>query len=132
MARHTHHYLAIFDNGKAVGLHHAKRLASPGQRLVLYAKDRGCSHPGCDVPGYLCEVHHVREWAQCGRTDIDQLTFACGSHHRLVQPGGWTTRKRRDALTEWLPPPHLDRGQPRTNLYHHPEELLRSDANRDP
>ena len=52
LARHAHHYLAIFDKGKAIGLYHTKRLASPGQRIVLYAKDRGCTRPGCDVPGY--------------------------------------------------------------------------------
>src|SRR6202000_1083078 len=46
LARHARHYLAIFDKGKAVALYHAKRLASPGQRIVLYAKDRGCSAPG--------------------------------------------------------------------------------------
>src|ERR1700727_75386 len=57
MARHAHHYLAIFDKGKAVALYHTKRLASPGQRIVLYAKDRGCSAPGCDVPGYYSEGH---------------------------------------------------------------------------
>ena len=60
LARHAHHYLAIFDKGKAIGLYHTKRLASPGQRIVLYAKDRGCTHPGCDVPGYWCEVHMSR------------------------------------------------------------------------
>jgi len=53
LARHAHHYLAIFDNGKAIGLYHTKRLASPGQRIVLYAKDRGCTRPGCDVSGLL-------------------------------------------------------------------------------
>ncbi len=42
LARHAHHYLAIFDNAKPVALYHAKRLASPGQRIMLYAKDRGC------------------------------------------------------------------------------------------
>lgn len=38
LARHAHHYLAIFDKGKALALYHTKRLASPGQRLVLYAQ----------------------------------------------------------------------------------------------
>ena len=37
MARHAHHYLAIFDKGQALALYHTKRLASPGQRIVLYA-----------------------------------------------------------------------------------------------
>ncbi|WP_082990540.1 13E12 repeat family protein [Mycobacterium sp. 1482292.6] len=57
LARHAHHYLAIFDKGTSLALYHTKRLASPGQRIVLHAKDRGCSHPSCDVPGYYCEVH---------------------------------------------------------------------------
>lgn len=124
LARHAHHYLAIFDHGKAIGLYHTKRLASPGQRIVLYAKDRGCSAPDCDVAGYWCEVHHAAEWATTHRTDIDELTFACGPHHRLIKPGGWSTRKNANGDTEWIPPPHLDRGQPRTNAFHHPEKLL--------
>ncbi|ORB99877.1 HNH endonuclease signature motif containing protein, partial [Mycobacterium kansasii] len=124
LARHAHHYLALFDNGKPLALYHTKRLASPGQRIVLYANDRGCSAPGCDVPGYRCEVHHVREWATTGRTDIDQLTLACRPHHKLLD-SGWTTRKNAHGDTEWIPPPHLDHGQPTTNTFHHPEKLLR-------
>ncbi|MGB8387415.1 DUF222 domain-containing protein, partial [Mycobacterium sp.] len=131
LARHAHHYLAIFDKGKAVSLYHTKRLATPGQRIVLYAKDRGCTRPGCDVPGYWCEVHHVEDWATTHRTDINNLTPACGSDHALVEPAGWTTRKRANGDTEWIPPPHLDSGlsagKPRTNAFHHPEKLLADD-----
>ncbi|MCF1815313.1 HNH endonuclease, partial [Mycobacterium intracellulare subsp. intracellulare] len=125
LARHAHHYLAIFDKGKALALYHTKRLASPGQRIVLYAKDRGCTAPGCTVSGYYCEVHHTTDYSTCHTTDINQLTFACGPHHRILNPGGWTTRKNTRGDTEWKPPPHLERGQPRTNTYHHPEKLLR-------
>jgi uncharacterized protein DUF222 len=124
LARHAHHYLAIFDKGKAVALYHAKRLAAAGQRIVLYAKDRGCTRPGCEVPGYWCEVHHVEGWAGTRRTDVNTLTLACGPDHSLVKPGGWTTRKRANGDTEWIPPPHLDYGQPPTNDFHHPERLL--------
>nr|WP_231117837.1 HNH endonuclease signature motif containing protein [Mycobacterium colombiense] len=124
LARHAHHYLAIFDKGRALALYHTKRLASPGQRIVLYAKDHGCSAPGCTTPGYYCEVHHVTEYATCRNTDVNDLTFACGPQHRLLRPGGWTTRKNARGDTEWLPPPHLDRGRPRTNVFHHPEKLL--------
>jgi hypothetical protein len=126
LGRHAHHYLAIFDKGKALALYHTKRLASPGQRIVLYAKDRGCSAPGCDVTGYYCEVHHVTDYATCHTTDINDLTFACGPHHRMLQPRGWSTRKNTRGHTEWIPPPHLDRGQPRTNTFHHPAKLLRN------
>jgi Domain of unknown function (DUF222) len=108
LARHAHHYLVIFDKGRTISLNHTKRLASPGHRIVLYTNDRGCSAPGCDVPGYLCEVHHVDDYAGCRTTDIDNLTLVCESHHRLIKPGGWTTRKRANGDTEWIPPPHLD------------------------
>jgi hypothetical protein len=130
MARHAHHYLAIFDKGKALALYHSKRLASPGQRIVLYAKDRGCSAPGCDVPGYYCEVHHVESWASTHTTGINQLTLTCPPNHKLAEKG-WITRKRANGDTEWIPPPHLDYGQPRTNTFHHPEKLLRGDEEED-
>jgi hypothetical protein len=55
---------------------------------------------------------------------MDNLAFACGPHHRLIKPGGWTTRKRANGNTEWIAPPHLDYGQRRTNTFHHPENLL--------
>jgi hypothetical protein len=126
LASHAHHYLCIFDKGKAIALYHTKRLASPGQRIVLYAKDRGCSHPGCDVPGYYSEVHHVTPWAKTHTTDINDLTLGCGGHHPLAEKG-WTTRKNQHGDTEWIPPPHLDHGRPRVNTFHHPEKLLRED-----
>jgi Domain of unknown function (DUF222) len=127
LASHAHNYLCVFEKGRAIGLYHTKRLASPGQRIVLYAKDRGCSFPNCDVPGYLTEVHHVTDFAECRETDINNLTQGCGPHHKLVTSGGWTTRKRKDGTTEWLPPPHLDYGRTRINRFHHPENLLRDD-----
>ncbi|MFT8181097.1 HNH endonuclease signature motif containing protein, partial [Mycobacteroides chelonae] len=67
MARHAHHYLSIFDDdGRPLYLGRTKRIASTDQRLVLHARDRGCTHPDCTVPGYLCEVHHITDWADGG------------------------------------------------------------------
>jgi Domain of unknown function (DUF222) len=130
MASHAHHYLAIFDNGKALALYHSKRLASPAQRIMLYAKDRGCTKPGCDAPAYHSEVHHVSGWTTTHRTDINDLTLACGPHNRLAEKG-WTTRNNARGDTEWLPPAHLDYGQPRTNTFHHPEKMLAPDDDAD-
>ncbi|HSS24950.1 MAG TPA: HNH endonuclease signature motif containing protein [Mycobacterium sp.] len=124
MASHAYHYLAIFDehSSRPLYLGRSRRIASSDQRIVLYAKDRGCTHPGCDVPGYRCEVHHTDEWAAGGLTDADKLTFACKPNHKLVERG-WRTRKLPNGRTEWIPPPQLDRGA-RTNDYHHPERLF--------
>jgi hypothetical protein len=126
LGSHAHHYLAIFDKGKALALFHTKRLASPAQRIVLHARDRGCTFPGCTVPGYLCEVHHCDPYATNPVTDVNQLTFGCHPNHALAEQG-WTTHKNTQTETEWIPPAHLDRGQPRVNTFHHPEKLLRAD-----
>jgi hypothetical protein len=83
------------------------------------------------VPGYLTEVHHVTVWAKTHTTAIDNLTLACGPHHKLAEQG-WATRKTRQGLTEWIPPPHLDYGRPRVNTFHHPEKLLREDDDDHP
>lgn len=126
MARHAYHYLAVFDehSSRPLYLGRSRRIATPDQRIVLYAQDRGCSHPGCDAPGYWCEVHHLHEWAAGGSTDADNLTFACAPHHKLAGKG-WRTRKTPTGRTEWIPPRRLDRGA-RTNDYHHPERLFDS------
>ncbi len=127
MASHAYHYLAVFDqhSNRPLYLGRTRRIASPDQRIVLYAKDRGCTHPGCDVPGDRCEVHHIDDWANGGMTNIDKLTLACKPNHQLAGKG-WRTRKLPNGRTEWIPPPELDRGQ-RTNDYHHPERLFDDD-----
>ncbi|ORW21133.1 hypothetical protein AWC18_09545, partial [Mycolicibacter nonchromogenicus] len=88
LASHAHHYLRIYDRAKELALFHTKRLATPGQRIVLHAKERGCSHPGCPIPGYLCEVHHDTDYATSRRTHINELTLRCGPHHLGLTPDG--------------------------------------------
>lgn len=128
MATHAYHYLAIFreHDERPLYLGRTKRIATADQRIVLHAKERGCTAPGCDAPGDRCEVHHVDEWSDGGTTNIDKLTFACPPDHRLIKPRGWRTRKRKDGRTEWLPPPNfpLPGG---TNTFHHPERFMRDD-----
>jgi hypothetical protein len=115
--RHGHHVAEVYQT-------------LPARRTVLHAKDRGCSAPGCDVPGYFTEVHHCTPWAKTHTTDVNDLTLACTPQHNVTEQG-WTTHKRHDAVTEWIPPPHLDYGQPRTNTYHHPEKLLRDNEDEE-
>ncbi len=138
MTSHAHHYSpasgrypqAIFDHGTPLALYHTKRLASPAQRIMLFANDRGCTKPGCDAPAYHSQAHHVTAWTSTGRTDITELTLACDPDNRLAEKG-WTTRKNTHGHTEWLPPPHLDHGQPRTNTFHHPERFLHNQDDDD-
>ena len=95
---------------------------------MLHARDRGCTFPGCTVPGYGCQAHHGKKpWARGGLTNADEQVLACGPHNRLVEKGRWTTRIRANGRVEWIPPPQLDNGQARINDYHHPENYLLSD-----
>jgi hypothetical protein len=130
MASHAFHYLALFD-GKGVPLHlgRARRTASRGQRIMLLAQHGGCTMPGCTACGYRCQVHHAnKDWKDGGETNIEDLTLACGPDNRMVETTGWTTRNRpEDGVTEWIPPPELDCGQSRVNVYHHLDRILAPD-----
>ncbi|BBZ35936.1 hypothetical protein MCNF_45410 [Mycolicibacterium confluentis] len=130
MASHAFHYLSVFDDdGQALYLGRAKRIATPAQRIVLHARDRGCTAPGCTASAYQSQVHHAtQDWGDGGETNIDELALACGPDNRKVGPNKWKTRMR-NGRCEWIPPPHLDNGGPRVNDHHHPENLL---ATRDP
>ena len=86
MARHAHHYLAVFDKGKALALVSHRRLASPGQRDRFVRQGPRVSGTGLRRAGYYCEVHHVIDYATCGTTDINQLAFGCGTNHTTVEP----------------------------------------------
>ena len=124
MACQAVHYLAIFDRHTDCPLYlgRTRRCASPNQRIVLHAKDRGCSFPGCSMPGYLTQVHHRTDWAAGGLTDIDDLTFLCDHHHTLVTKGLWRTTRDARGRTVFTAPPDLDQ-RPRINLFHHPEDI---------
>jgi hypothetical protein len=128
MAAHANHHLAVFDNatGSALDLFRARRVASPAQRIMLIARDGGCTKPGCTVPAYGSQVHHAaKDWADDGQTNVDDLGLACGPDNRMVGPNGWTTQINADNDVEWIPPEHLDTGQSRINRYHRPEQLHR-------
>ncbi len=114
-------YLAVFDGHtqRPLYLARANRVASADQRLICYARDGGCTHPNCMESGYHCEVHHAREWANGGRTDADNLFFACVPHHSLIG-----ARRRRTTIKRGRLAWSDGNGPPEVNRIHHPDELL--------
>lgn len=90
-------YLAVFRHHTRQALYLGRgkkhRFANKAQRLMLLARDGGCSAPGCDVPFSRTEAHHSPDWAKGGRTDIDAIGATCGGHNRWVgpNPGQWET-----------------------------------------
>lgn len=128
LGSHAYHSLAVFDGatGSALDLFRTRRVASPSQRMMLIARDGGCTKPGCTVPAYGSQVHHAaRDWADDGQTNVDEMGLACGPDNRSVGPGGWLTQINADNDVEWIPPAGLDTGQARVSDYHRPERLHR-------
>ncbi|OBY30764.1 HNH endonuclease, partial [Mycolicibacter kumamotonensis] len=98
-------------------------VATAEQRLICYARDRGCTRPNCLEPGYHCEVHHCDAWAKGGRTDADKLYFACGPDHTDATEGRQHTIVTETGRLGWT----NGTSPPRINHAHHPEELLHGD-----
>ena len=109
---------------KCCTLGRAKRCASTAQRLALFARDKGCTRPGCTRPALDCQVHHAQQdWCEGGLTDTTDMALACQPDHHLIENTDWTTQ-RTAGRTEWIPPPALDTGQTRINNHHHPHRYL--------
>ena len=125
LAVRAHLVLAIFDRGgQPLYLSRVARLATPAQRLALYARDRGCTRPGCDAPAAWTEVHHLTEWRAGGATDITNLALVCPFDHHLITTTGYTVRLGDSGRIEWIPPAQLDPTRtPRINSLHHPPVL---------
>jgi len=67
----------IIDVGRAT------RVISPALWKALVARDRHCTHPGCDKPPGWCEVHHDIPWQHGGTTDPANCRLLCWHHHHL-------------------------------------------------
>jgi len=68
----------------AVSAGRRTRVVSSSLRRALHRRDGGCTHPGCDIPARWCDTHHIRHWAQGGKTEAANLQLLCRRHHRLV------------------------------------------------
>ena len=56
---------------------------------------RTCTHPGCRLPARPCEVDHITEWNDGGRTDQRNGNIKCGGHNRFKHRHRWKTRRDR-------------------------------------
>ena len=80
------------ENGEVLHLGDKQRFFSNGQRRAIAARDGGCIIPGCTVPAYWSEVHHVIPWQQHGPTDISNGVNLCWFHHHTIDTSGWEIR----------------------------------------
>jgi hypothetical protein len=67
----------------------SRRFFTPGQRVALAVRDRGCRWPGCDRPPSWTEAHHIDQYQHGGKTDLRDGIMLCRRHHQLLHNAGW-------------------------------------------
>lgn len=114
--------VVLGGDSQAIDVGSRKRLFTAEQRKVLYARDRGCTFPGCTSGVDRCEAHHVQEYSRGGPTTLENAAMVCRHHHHLVHETGWTITVR-NGVPFWSPPPEeSSSNQLMRNAYFHPEK----------
>jgi len=91
----------LSDAGGVLAYGRGRRLASPGLRKALFARDRGCTFPGCTRSAAQSEIHHATDWARGGHTDIDNLAVVCG-YHNTEGPRRRGFKESSQHLIDWV------------------------------
>ena len=99
--------VVLGGNGEPLDVGRGMRTVPEGLRRAVTARDRGCAHPGCDLPPSWCQIHHIVPWSEGGSTAIGNLVMLCAVHHRLVHHSGWEIRMA-DGRPEFVPPGWID------------------------
>ena len=68
---------------------------STALRRALYARDRGCTFPGCHRKRYV-DGHHLKHWINGGETVPGNMTLLCTYHHGLLHQGAFRIVKEAD------------------------------------
>jgi hypothetical protein len=85
-------------NGEPLNVGRKQRTVPAAVKRALWARDSGCSFPGCTHTRFV-DAHHIRHWADGGETSLENTMLLCGGHHRLVHEGGYDIRK--DHRGQW-------------------------------
>jgi hypothetical protein len=80
------------DRGTPLDVGRKQRTVSTPLKRALWARDRGCSFPGCHKTRYV-DAHHIHHWADGGDTSLENLTLLCTHHHTLLHEGGFTIHR---------------------------------------
>jgi uncharacterized protein DUF222/HNH endonuclease len=92
----------IERDGRPLSVGRRTRAIPPALHRALRARADGCAFPGCTQTRHL-DVHHIRHWADGGRTDADNLVQLCRHHHRLLHEGGFSMRRSRTGAVFFAP-----------------------------
>ena len=80
----------------ALDLGRESRLFSESQRVAKGLEHSTCAASGCERPYAWCELHHLRPWAQGGKTDLANAIPLCHQHHQWIHDTGFNQRTLPD------------------------------------
>lgn len=83
------------ESGTPLDVGRKKRTITTALRRALWARDRGCTFPGCSQKHYL-DGHHIKHWANGGETTPYNVTLLCWRHHALLHEGRFRIRRNED------------------------------------
>ena len=70
-----------------------QRLFTKHQRIALAQQYRGCAATNCDRPPAWTETHHPHQWADGGKTDLNNGLPLCPPHHHMADhPTSWNMK----------------------------------------
>lgn len=75
-------------SGYPIGLGGSYR-PPPVVRELVTLRDQHCRFPGCRAPASICELDHVRPFAESGQTAYANLVLLCREHHTGKTAGWW-------------------------------------------
>jgi hypothetical protein len=96
-------FVTVFEdaNGHPLDVGRKQRTISTSLRRALYARDRGCTFPGCHRKRHL-DGHHLEHWINGGESKPENMTLLCRYHHRLHHEGGFSIVKEADDTLRFI------------------------------
>ena len=89
------------ENGSPLDVGRKQRTVSTPLRRALYARDRGCTFPGCHRKRYV-DGHHLKHWINGGETTPGNMTLLCTHHHGMLHEGGFQIVKEEGGTLRFV------------------------------
>ena len=95
--------IVLGPNGVPLDLGREHRVVTPHLRKAVEHRDRGCVFAGCGAPTHWCDVHHLLEWINGGKTSLENSALLCERHHTKVHHGFRVERQPDGRWRTWRP-----------------------------